>query len=235
MQRAVKSRHLPRRRPQRPRGAIKHSLILSAAMRHFARQGFHQARVADIAAELGIAKGSIFQHFGSKDGLFLEAYKQAAHSLPAYTDAPSDVLAKGFFATLRYWLERTDHLLREDWVPCRVVLIGNYGAGLRLKQEINRFLTAEDPYGTVTFVKLGIERGEVRRDIDLHLVVSIVDWMMERFQDALIAEELDPGLFHRPGATPESREARMGQFLEVLRGAIGSHTAAPAADTAPGR
>jgi AcrR family transcriptional regulator len=41
-------------------------------MRHFAEQGYHAARVGDIAAALGIAKGSIFQHFGSKDGLFFE-------------------------------------------------------------------------------------------------------------------------------------------------------------------
>jgi AcrR family transcriptional regulator len=34
-------------------------------MRLFAEQGYHAARVGDIAAELGIAKGSIFQHFGA--------------------------------------------------------------------------------------------------------------------------------------------------------------------------
>jgi TetR/AcrR family transcriptional regulator len=49
-------------------------------MRHFAEQGYHAARVGDIAAGLGIAKGSIFQHFGSKDGLFFEAYKKAVYS-----------------------------------------------------------------------------------------------------------------------------------------------------------
>jgi len=58
-----------------------------------------------------------------------------------------------------------------------------------------RFLQTEDPYGSAAFVRLGIARGEVRSDVDSTLTVSILDWTMERFQDALLTEELDPGLF----------------------------------------
>jgi hypothetical protein len=99
-----------------------------------------------------------------------------------------------------------------------------------LKREINRFLISEDPYGTVSFVRFGLERGELRRDIDIEMIVSIIDWMMERFQDALLTAELDPGLFRRQGELPEKKEARIQQFLDVLRRAIGAETGpAPAA------
>ena len=56
-------------------------------MHHFAERGIHAARVEDIAAEIGIAKGSIFQHFETKDGLFLAAYRASASMLPAYMDS----------------------------------------------------------------------------------------------------------------------------------------------------
>jgi TetR/AcrR family transcriptional regulator len=191
-------------------------------MRHFAEQGYHAARVSDIASALGIAKGSIFQHFGSKDGLFFEAYKKAVRSFPSYLEAPEEVRAGGFFEVLRYWLARTEHLIHEDWIPYRVSLLGNYGTDLTLKREINRFLVAEDPYGTVAFVRFGLERGELRRDLDQEMVVSILDWTMERFQDALLTEELDPGLFHRHGDPQEKKDARIAQFLDILRRAIGS-------------
>ena len=69
-------------------------------MRHFADDGYQGAKVEDVANDLGIAKGSIFQHFGSKAGLFFEVYKQAVTSLPAWLDAPQAVLDDGFFATL---------------------------------------------------------------------------------------------------------------------------------------
>ena len=90
-----------------------------------------------------------------------------------------------------------------------------------MKREINRFLMTEDPYGTVVFVKYGLERGELRSDLDVDMVVSILDWTIERFQDALLTEELDPGLFRRQGEIGERKEARINQFLDVLSRAIG--------------
>jgi len=208
--------------PPRPRSEAKRSRIVEAAMRHFAEHGYHAARVGDIAAELGIAKGSIFQHFATKDGLFFEVYKKAVCSLPAYLEAPAEVRAQGFFEVLRYWLVSTEHLVREDWIPYRVSLLGNYGTDLTLKREINRFLMTEDPYGAVAFVRFGLERRELRDDLDVEMIVSILDWMMERFQDALLTEELDPGLFRRQGQGLERKEARISQFLEILRRAIGT-------------
>ncbi len=211
-----------RHAPSRPRSEGKRAKIVEAAMRHFAEQGYHAARVGDIAAGLGIAKGSIFQHFGSKDGLFFEAYKKAIRSFSAYLNVPADVRAQGFFEVLHYWLVHTEHMVHEDWIPYRVYLLGQYGTDLALKREINRFLIAEDPYGRVDFVRFGLERGELRKDLDTEMVVSILDWVVERFQDALLIEELDPGLFRRQGDPVEKKEARIAQFLDVLRRAIGT-------------
>ena len=215
-----------RQSKERPRSEAKRERIIEAATKHFAERGYHDARVGDIAAVLGIAKGSIFQHFRSKDGLFFEVYKRAVRSFAKYLDVSPEVRETGFFGVLRYWLERTEHMVHEDWIPYRISLLGNYGTDLVLKREINRFLLSEDPYGTVTFVRFGLERGELRDDLDLEMTVSIIDWMMERFQDALLTAELDPGLFRRQGELAEKKEARIQQFLAVLQRAIGTAPAA---------
>jgi TetR/AcrR family transcriptional regulator len=208
--------------PARPRSEAKRARIVEVATQHFAQHGYDAARVGDMATELGIAKGSVFQHFGSKDGLFFEVYKRAVRSFSKYLDAPAEVQTTGFFEVLRYWLVRTEHLLHEDWIPYRISLLGNYGTDLALKREINRFMMTEDPYGTVNFVRFGLDRGELRNDMDIEMIVSILDWMMERFQDALLTAELDPGLFRRQGELPEKKEARIQQFLAVLQRAIGA-------------
>jgi AcrR family transcriptional regulator len=218
---------LYQRQPKvRPRSEAKRARIVEAATQHFAEHGYHDARVGDIAAALGIAKGSIFQHFGSKDGLFFEVYKRAVRSFSKYLDVPAEVRQEGFFAVLRYWLASTEHLVHEDWIPYRISLLGNYGTDLVLKREINRFLISEDPYGTVSFVRFGLERGELRGDLDIEMMVSIIDWMVERFQDALLTAELDPGLFRRQGELSEKKEARIQQFLAMLQRAIGVPPAA---------
>jgi TetR/AcrR family transcriptional regulator len=206
----------------RPRSEAKRAQIVEVAIRHFAERGYSAARVEDIAAQLGIAKGSVFQHFRSKDGLFFEAYKKAVQSFPKYMHAPVEVQARGLFEVLRYWLERTENMVRDNWSSYRIYLVGNYGTDLALRREINRFLVAEDPYGWRDFVSFGVKRGELRADLDVDMIGSILEWTMDRFQDALLTEELDPGLFRKTGAIPEEKERRIEQFVDLLRRAIGS-------------
>ena len=191
-------------------------------MVHFADRGYDAARVEDIAAASGVSKGAVFGYFESKAGLFFAAYQAATRSFHAYLDAPPQVLANGFFATVTYWLERTPMLIQESWVPYRVSLLGNYCSDLYLRREITQYHLREDPYGTRAFVDFGIAREEVRRDIDRKMIVSLFDWLMDRCQDAILAEELDPGLFGTNTSSAEERHERFVQFVELMRSAIGS-------------
>src|SRR5215208_8046602 len=50
-----------------PASVDKRRLILDAAVRVFARQGFHACRVSDIADEAGVAYGLVYHYFGSKE------------------------------------------------------------------------------------------------------------------------------------------------------------------------
>jgi TetR/AcrR family fatty acid metabolism transcriptional regulator len=58
--------------------AEKRRVILDAAVRVFARQGFHTCRVSDIADQAGVAYGLVYHYFSSKeqilDTLFLERW-----------------------------------------------------------------------------------------------------------------------------------------------------------------
>ena len=191
-------------------------------MRAFAENGYQGTRVEDIAIDLGIAKGSIFQHFGSKAGLFLAAYRRAVGSLPAWLDAPVEVVERGFWDVVRYWLKRTEHLIGEDRVPYRVALVGNHGTDLTLRREINRYMVSEDPYGTLDFIEFGVRRGELRDDLDQEMAASMLDWLAGGFQDALVTKELDPGLFHRHPDQDQRRALRIEQFIDVLRRALGT-------------
>jgi TetR/AcrR family fatty acid metabolism transcriptional regulator len=65
----------------------KRRLILDAAVRVFARQGFHACRVADIADEAGVAYGLVYHYFASKDEildtLFLERWNVMLETIRA--------------------------------------------------------------------------------------------------------------------------------------------------------
>src|ERR1700690_37249 len=78
----------------RPRLEAKRAGIVETAMRHCPDQGYHNGGIEDLASELNVAKGSIFQYFGSKAGLFHEVYKRAARSFAKYLDCPAPVREK---------------------------------------------------------------------------------------------------------------------------------------------
>ena len=48
-------------------GVYKQRLILDAAIRVFARRGFHSCRVSDVADEAGVAYGLVYHYFSSKE------------------------------------------------------------------------------------------------------------------------------------------------------------------------
>ncbi|MBB5918482.1 AcrR family transcriptional regulator [Nocardia transvalensis] len=82
------------------RGRIdKQRAVLTAAFTVFTRVGYAQARVDEIAAEAGVAKATVYNHFGDKQTLFREAVRALSDSALAanlaaverLSDAHSDI------------------------------------------------------------------------------------------------------------------------------------------------
>jgi AcrR family transcriptional regulator len=76
----------------------KRRLILDAAVRVFARQGFHACRVSDIADEAGVAYGLVYHYFASKDEvldtLFIERWEVMLELIRAVDAEPIPVREK---------------------------------------------------------------------------------------------------------------------------------------------
>src|SRR5215831_7868452 len=63
------------------RGADKRDRILTAAERIFARHGFFAAKVSDVAKEAGVADGTIYLYFKSKDDLLISLFGRRMQQL----------------------------------------------------------------------------------------------------------------------------------------------------------
>ena len=64
----------------------KRRAILDAAIRVFAREGYHATRVADIADEAGVAYGLVYHYFRSKEAVMTELFTERWSLLLAATD-----------------------------------------------------------------------------------------------------------------------------------------------------
>lgn len=102
--------------------------IMRVALRHFAQNGYEGASLADIAAEVGIKKPSIYNHFKGKDDLFMAVYQDVAkrelHFVESYLKPDSDLpLEQQLFGFLSGYKERyemeedTKFFLRMSFFP----------------------------------------------------------------------------------------------------------------------
>src|SRR4030067_3420858 len=56
----------------------KRDAILAGASHLFAEKGYSNTTTAEIAQEAGVAEGTLYHHFGSKDGIFLTIFDEMA-------------------------------------------------------------------------------------------------------------------------------------------------------------
>ncbi len=65
--------------------------ILSTASRLFAAKGYSHATTSEIAREAGVAEGTLYHHFGSKDGIFLKLFDE---TMEGYLAGIEELLAE---------------------------------------------------------------------------------------------------------------------------------------------
>lgn len=88
--------------PRAPRGGgDKRDRILLAAVKVFARNGFHATRVSEVAKAAGVADGTIYLYFDSKESLLVSLFEDRVEKLltfmreelPKKPDAPARLRA----------------------------------------------------------------------------------------------------------------------------------------------
>jgi AcrR family transcriptional regulator len=70
---------------------VRRTEIMEAAIELFARQGFHAAKIEDIAATAAIGKGTVYEYFPSKQHLFHDSLD---YLLSLYNEGLADALTE---------------------------------------------------------------------------------------------------------------------------------------------
>jgi TetR/AcrR family transcriptional regulator, fatty acid metabolism regulator protein len=166
----------------------KRRLILQAAVRVFARKGFHTCRVGDIAEEAGIAHGLLYHYFRSKDEVlecvFTETWSDIVEAIGRVEETPEparDRLSGIAKILLRAW--------RRDPDLVRVVV-----------REIVRTPELQQRLGTVREAFAAIERiivraqedGEFRADVDARLASFVFYGALEEILTGWVLGTLEP-------------------------------------------
>jgi TetR/AcrR family transcriptional regulator, fatty acid metabolism regulator protein len=167
----------------------KRRLLLDAAVRVFARKGYHASRVGDIADEAGVAYGLLYHYFGSKEEVlrtvFRETWReliQTIRSVEQTDDPPREQLRKVAEILLRSW-RRDPDLVR--------VLVLEVTRSPHLPGEMDEIVESFAAIQEV--VERGQADGSIRADLDARLASYVfygaveellTGWVLGRLPDS---------------------------------------------------
>ena len=164
----------------------KRRVLLEAAVRVFARRGFHAARVGDIAEEAGVAHGLLYHYFSSKEEVLETIFRETwADLLAAVRDVEEsgepaqEQLRQVAAILLRSW--------RRDPDLVRVLV-----RGVARSSELDRRVgDVGDAFAAIErIVRRGQEAGELRPELDARLTSVIFYGAIEELLTGWVLELL---------------------------------------------
>ena len=190
-------RHIPELRSLKERQRQeREELILQAADELIREKGYHDTSIDDIAARVGISKGTVYLHFDSKDDLVFALMERGMRQLVTTLD---DILSspgtprEKLNAVLRHMYAG---MMRRQSMELMEALFRNPALHTRLMERREMFSAIwGDPQRRITkLIEEGKAAGEFDHDIPTPVMLSLF-WSMlspQHFKP-LIVEEHMPG------------------------------------------
>ena len=167
--------------------------IIDAATRLFAEQGYQQTTISEIAKRVGLAEGSIYDHFRGKEDLLLTI--PDVWVTKAIDELEVQLLGiEGAFNKLRKFLWWYIHYIQSEPMTAKVVF-------LFLKTNPNFIESEVYPNvrtfyaGLIRIFEEGIESGEMAEDLDPFVARSIVLGTIEHMVIRWLLKEMKYSLF----------------------------------------
>ena len=160
------------------RESDKHRQIVDAAVRVFARNGYYNSRVSDIAREAGVASGTIYLYFKTKDEILVTLFREkmaawVAHVREQVKDEPDAVAKIRRLVVLHFSVIEKDPALAE------VVQVE-----LRQGHKFFRGASAHEISAYFELIGSVLEEGQasgaIRRDIAVKTAVKVLFGAMDQ-------------------------------------------------------
>jgi TetR/AcrR family fatty acid metabolism transcriptional regulator len=157
---------------QKERNKAKYHLILEAAVKVFAQQGFFQSTISQIAREAGVADGTIYLYFKNKDDILLQFFgyktKQVFHSFREEVDKADSARDK-----LRNLIRRHLEEFQND-KNMAVVYQAEARSNSRLVERQLQEMSKMYLDITAEIIEQGQEEGQIRKDLYVSLVKRFI-------------------------------------------------------------
>ena len=173
----------------------KQERITRIAAEEFSDKGFDGASVNAMVDRMGIAKGSIFQYFGDKKGLFLFVFNQSVEMVKGYLRTVRDQSVNEDLPTrLEKTLAAGIDFIKSHPLLYRLYIKVLSESRVPFREEILLSLREHSVGYLSTLLSDAHEKGEIRTGVDPGKATFILDAVMDRFLQSHTLIHLDGGL-----------------------------------------
>ena len=169
--------------------AEKRRVILNAAVRVFARSGYHGSRVGDIAEEAGVAHGLLYHYFASKEQVLQTIFREnwgelleRFRAVEAADESAGEKLGGIAKILLRTWRNDPDLV---------TVMVREVARSPQLQGQVEEVREAFAIVQRV--IEQGQAEGAFRRDVDARLASWIVYGGLEEVLTGWVLGQLPDG------------------------------------------
>lgn len=216
-------------RHDKPSEGGKRERILDAAVRIFADKGFYNAKVSEIARVAGVADGTIYLYFKSKDDLLISLFEdrmeQVNRNLRAARDEASEPVEQ-----LRHMLGRHLELVEQNRQLAEVLTV-ELRQSAKFFKEYKQLKFGEFLKLLAEPIEAGQADGSIRADLDAPLVARALFGALDELVLAWVlgARKTQPRAKARDGAATSTLSSAGEQLARLFIEGI----TAPDAATAP--
>ena len=148
----------------------KRQRLLTESLRLFREKGFEQTTVAEITQAAGVAKGTFFNYFPTKEDVLLALGEQALGKLQ-----PEELGVWATFSTSREKIKYLFHALARGLERDRSLVKEMVYRGIRLHDLVAHKKSRFDFRATIALLlSHGQRRGEIREDVDVNFVANVL-------------------------------------------------------------
>lgn len=204
--------------------SAKQERITTIAINEFSEKGFYGASINAMVQRLGIAKGSIFQYFGDKHGLFQFVFNSSMQHVKNYLKAVRDeTVDENLFSRLEKTLMAGVMFIQKHPSIYKLYLKILFEPKIPHRSEMLLSLREYSLEYIRTLLETARQRSEIRADVNIEQAAFMIDAIMDRFLQARTIVHLDAGVGIYHADSPEI-EQRVSELIEMIRIGMGSRS-----------
>lgn len=175
--------------------AAKQATIIRVVLEEFSENGYRKTSINTIVRRLGIAKGSIFQYFEDKEGLFLFILHRSLEKVKDYLRAVREqTAAQDLFTRIEHTLQAGVDFTQSHPLVYRLYLRVMFESRIPYRQEILTSIRNYSHQFLKGLIQTARERGELDARIDPEVAAFILDAVLDRYLQAMSIDHLDAGI-----------------------------------------